>query len=163
MADGLRCHGGSGSRIGHLRAGATTPLPGSQRLHGFRSLVILSGQVATSLIGYDAFQECDMVGISRRVVKHSFLVNNGTYPAGAEKSLLAGSKRSSGASGGGFAEGILNPAKKLPHIWPDSVGMRSYNPTEDGHKGQIKRALQTLVAAKKRVVSGGWRGNARLP
>ena len=50
---------------------------------------------------------------------------------------------------------ILNPAKKLPYSWPDSVSMRSYNPTTTGHKGQIKRALQTLVAAKKPVVYVG--------
>ncbi|CCJ78649.1 Acetolactate synthase large subunit [Cronobacter muytjensii 530] len=52
---------------------------------------------------------------------------------------------------------ILNPAKKLPYVWPDTVSMRSYNPTTQGHKGQIKRALQTLVAAKKPVmyVGGG--------
>ena len=50
---------------------------------------------------------------------------------------------------------ILNPAKKLPYSWPDTVSMRSYNPTTSGHKGQIKRALQTLIAAKKPVVYVG--------
>lgn len=50
---------------------------------------------------------------------------------------------------------ILNPAKKLPYVWPDAVSMRSYNPTTSGHKGQIKRALQTLVAASKPVVYVG--------
>lgn len=50
---------------------------------------------------------------------------------------------------------ILNPAKKLPYVWPDAVSMRSYNPTTSGHKGQIKRALQTTVAASKPVVYVG--------
>ncbi len=50
---------------------------------------------------------------------------------------------------------ILNPANKLPYAWPDTVSMRSYNPTTSGHKGQIKRALQTLVAAKHPVVYVG--------
>ena len=45
---------------------------------------------------------------------------------------------------------ILNPANKLPYVWPESVSMRSYNPTTQGHKGQIKRALQTLLTAKNR-------------
>lgn len=45
---------------------------------------------------------------------------------------------------------ILNPANKLPYVWPESVSMRSYNPTTQGHKGQIKRALQTLATAKSR-------------
>ena len=45
---------------------------------------------------------------------------------------------------------ILNPANKLPYVWPETVSMRSYNPTTQGHKGQIKRALHTLLAAKSR-------------
>lgn len=66
-------------------------------------LVILSGQVATSLIGYDAFQECDMVGISRPVVKHSFLVKQTEDIPWCLKGLLAGGKRTSWAGGRGFA------------------------------------------------------------
>ena len=111
-------------------------------------LVILSGQVATSLIGYDAFQECDMVGISRPVVKHSFLVKQTEDIPGVLKSLLAGRQRSSGPVVVDLPKDILNPANKLPYLWPESVSMRSYNPTTQGHKGQIKRALQTLLAAK---------------
>ena len=111
-------------------------------------LVILSGQVATSLIGYDAFQECDMVGISRPVVKHSFLVKQTEDIPGVLKSLLAGRQRSSRPVVVDLPKDILNPANKLPYLWPESVSMRSYNPTTQGHKGQIKRALQTLLAAK---------------
>ena len=60
---------------GHLGPGATNAITGIATAYmDSIPLVILSGQVATSLIGYDAFQECDMVGISRPVVKHSFLV-----------------------------------------------------------------------------------------
>ena len=50
---------------------------------------------------------------------------------------------------------ILNPANKLPYVWPETVSMRSYNPTLQGHKGQIKRALQTLLAAHKPVIYVG--------
>ena len=50
---------------------------------------------------------------------------------------------------------MMNPANKLPYVWPDEVSMRSYNPTTQGHKGQIKRALQTLLAAKKPVIYAG--------
>ncbi|PPS57945.1 hypothetical protein CRX72_08285 [Pantoea sp. BRM17] len=53
------------------------------------------------------------------------------------------------------AKDILNPANKLPYAWPESVSMRSYNPTLQGHKGQIKRALQTLLAAHKPVIYAG--------
>ncbi|MCK8424597.1 acetolactate synthase 3 large subunit, partial [Erwinia amylovora] len=50
---------------------------------------------------------------------------------------------------------MLNPANKLPYVWPDEVSMRSYNPTTQGHTGQIKRALQTLLAAKNPVIYAG--------
>ncbi len=76
-------------------------------------LVILSGQVATSLIGYDAFQECDMVGISRPVVKHSFLVKQTEdIPLVLKKSLLAGGKRASRAGGRGSAERYFESGEK---------------------------------------------------
>lgn len=50
---------------------------------------------------------------------------------------------------------IMNPANKLPYVYPESVSMRSYNPTVQGHKGQIRRALQTLLAAKKPIIYSG--------
>ena len=119
-------------------------------------LVVLSGQVATSLIGYDAFQECDMVGISRPVVKHSFLVKQTEdIPQVLKKAFWLAASGRPGPVVVDLPKDILNPANKLPYVWPESVSMRSYNPTTTGHKGQIKRALQTLVAAKKPVVYVG--------
>ena len=92
-----------------------------------------------------------MVGISRPVVKHSFLVKQTEdIPGILKESLLAGGQRPTGAGSGRFAEGYSQSGEKLPYVWPDAVSMRSYNPTTSGHKGQIKRALQTLVAAKNR-------------
>jgi acetolactate synthase-1/2/3 large subunit len=72
------------------------------------------------------------------------------YSRRAEESLLAGGQRSSRSGGGRSAERYSQSGEKLPYVWPDTVSMRSYNPTTSGHKGQIKRALQTLVAAKNR-------------
>ncbi len=102
-----------------------------------------------------------MVGISRPVVKHSFLVKQTEdIPGIFKESLLAGGQRPTGAGSGRFAEGYSQSGeKKLPYVWPDAVSMRSYNPTTSGHKGQIKRALQTLVAAKKTGRIRRWRGD----
>lgn len=70
-----RVRPGSRRRAGNVGSGATNAITGIATAYmDSIPLVVLSGQVATSLIGYDAFQECDMVGISRPVVKHSFLV-----------------------------------------------------------------------------------------
>lgn len=75
MADGTARDRGSRRRAGNVGSGATNAITGIATAYmDSIPLVVLSGQVATSLIGYDAFQECDMVGISRPVVKHSFLV-----------------------------------------------------------------------------------------
>lgn len=82
------------------------------------------------------------------MVKHSFLVKQTEDIPGVLKSLLAGRQRSSRPVVVDLPKDILNPANKLPYLWPESVSMRSYNPTTQGHKGQIKRALQTLLAAK---------------
>ena len=114
-------------------------------------MVVLSGQVPSSLIGYDAFQECDMVGFRRPVVKHSFLVKRTEdIPAVLKKAFYLAS---SGRPGPVVIDlpkdmsvrrcGCLMPTRRT---W----SMRSYNPTVQGHRGQIKRALQTILAAKSR-------------
>ncbi len=97
-----------------------------------------------------------MVGISRPVVKHSFLVKQTEdIPQVLKKAFWLAASGRPGPVVVDLPKDILNPANKLPYVWPESVSMRSYNPTTSGHKGQIKRALQTLVAAKKPVVYVG--------
>ncbi|MFH8133369.1 acetolactate synthase 3 large subunit [Pantoea osteomyelitidis] len=160
MADGYaRATGEVGVVLVTSGPGATNAITGIATAYmDSIPLVVLSGQVPSSLIGYDAFQECDMVGISRPVVKHSFLVKHTEEIPGILKKAfwLAASGRP-GPVVIDLPKDILNPANKLPYAWPDSVSMRSYNPTIQGHKGQIKRALQTLLAAHKPVmyVGGG--------
>ena len=152
MADGLaRATGEVGVVLVTSGPGATNAITGIATAYmDSIPLVVLSGQVATSLIGYDAFQECDMVGISRPVVKHSFLVKQTEdIPGVLKKAFWLASTGRPGPVVVDLPKDILNPANKLPYVWPDSVSMRSYNPTTHGHKGQIKRALQTLVAADK--------------
>ena len=158
MADGLaRATGEVGVVLVTSGPGATNAITGIATAYmDSIPLVILSGQVATSLIGYDAFQECDMVGISRPVVKHSFLVKQTEdIPGVLKKAFWLAASGRPGPVVVDLPKDILNPANKLPYVWPESVSMRSYNPTTQGHKGQIKRALQTLLAAKKPVVYVG--------
>ncbi|MBS9435726.1 acetolactate synthase 3 large subunit [Photorhabdus noenieputensis] len=119
-------------------------------------MVVLSGQVASSLIGNDAFQECDMVGISRPIVKHSFLVKKAEdIPKVLKKAFYLASSGRPGPVVIDLPKDTVNPAVKLPYIYPDQISMRSYNPTIQGHKGQIKRALKTLLNAKKPVIYVG--------
>ncbi|AJZ91839.1 acetolactate synthase 3 large subunit [Cedecea neteri] len=160
MADGLaRATGETGVVLVTSGPGATNAITGIATAYmDSIPMVVLSGQVATSLIGYDAFQECDMVGISRPVVKHSFLVKQvEDIPGIIKKAFWLASSGRPGPVVVDLPKDIMSPLNKLPYSWPDAVSMRSYNPTTQGHKGQIKRALQTLIAAKKPVmyVGGG--------
>lgn len=121
-------------------------------------MVVLSGQVPSSLIGFDAFQECDMVGISRPVVKHSFLVKRTEdIPTVLKKAFYLASTGRPGPVVIDLPKDIVGPAVKMPYAYPEQVSLRSYNPTVQGHRGQIKRALQTILAAKRPImyVGGG--------
>ncbi|MGP4128820.1 thiamine pyrophosphate-binding protein [Pantoea tagorei] len=114
MADGLaRATGEVGVVLVTSGPGATNAITGIATAYmDSIPLVILSGQVPSSLIGYDAFQECDMVGISRPVVKHSFLVKSTEeIPTVLKKSLLAGSQRASGPGGDRSTERYSEPGQ----------------------------------------------------
>ncbi|MCG7389158.1 acetolactate synthase 3 large subunit [Pantoea sp. ACRSB] len=158
MADGLaRATGEVGVVLVTSGPGATNAITGIATAYmDSIPLVILSGQVPSSLIGYDAFQECDMVGISRPVVKHSFLVKSTEeIPTVLKKAFWLAASGRPGPVVIDLPKDILNPANKFPYVYPESVSMRSYNPTIQGHKGQIKRALNTLLAAHKPVIYAG--------
>ncbi|MBP2169761.1 acetolactate synthase-1/2/3 large subunit [Erwinia toletana] len=158
MADGYaRATGEVGVVLVTSGPGATNAITGIATAYmDSIPMVVLSGQVASSLIGYDAFQECDMVGISRPVVKHSFLVKHTEdIPGVIKKAFWLAATGRPGPVVIDLPKDILNPANKLPYAWPESVSMRSYNPTTQGHKGQIKRALQTLLAAQQPVIYAG--------
>ena len=160
MADGYaRATGEVGVVLVTSGPGATNAITGIATAYmDSVPMVVLSGQVPSSLIGYDAFQECDMVGISRPVVKHSFLVKHTEeIPTILKKAFWLAASGRPGPVVIDLPKDILNPANKLPYVWPESVSMRSYNPTTQGHKGQVTRAVQALLAAKKPVmyVGGG--------
>ncbi len=119
-------------------------------------LVAFTGQVPTHLIGNDAFQEADNVGITRSATKHNFLVKDGKDLAGIIKEAFhIASTGRPGPVHVDLPKDIL--VKEWPFEYPESVHLRSYNPTYDGHPGQIKKAARALVRAKRPVfyVGGG--------
>lgn len=158
MADGYaRATGKVGVVLVTSGPGATNAITGIATAYmDSIPLVVISGQVASSLIGFDAFQECDMVGISRPVVKHSFLVKKSEdIPGILKKAFYLAATGRPGPVVIDVPKDIVNPANKFPYMYPDSVSLRSYNPTVHGHKGQIRRALQTLLAAERPVLYTG--------
>ena len=117
-------------------------------------LVVISGQVPTPAIGMDAFQEVDMVGITRPCVKHNFLVKD-------VKDIAATMKKAFyiAASGRPGPVVVDIPKDVTQHTakfaYPKSVEMRSYNPVLKGHSGQIKKALKLMLEAKRPMIYSG--------
>lgn len=160
MADGYaRATGKVGCVLVTSGPGATNAITGILTAYTDSvPMVIISGQVMSSLIGRDAFQECDMVGISRPVVKHSFIVKKAEdIPGILKKAFYIASTGRPGPVVVDIPKDTVNPNLKYPYEYPKSVELRSYNPTVNGHKGQIKKALKALLVAKKTVlfVGGG--------
>lgn len=118
-------------------------------------MVIISGQVPTAAIGLDAFQECDTVGITRPIVKHNFLVKDVRDLAETMKKAFHIAR--SGRPGPVVVDIPKDVSfKKIPYTgYPESVSMRSYNPVRKGHGGQIRKALQLLMSAKRPYIYTG--------
>ncbi len=117
-------------------------------------LVIISGQVPTAYIGQDAFQEVDTVGITRPCVKHNFLVKDIQELASTIKKAFYLAK--SGRPGPVLVDIPKDiSAMKCEYTYPKSIAMRSYNPVIKGHQGQIKKAVQLLLEAKRPMIYTG--------
>ena len=117
-------------------------------------MVIITGQVPTHYIGQDAFQEADTVGITRPCVKHNFLVKHVEDIAPTIKKAFYIAK--SGRPGPVLVDIPKDiTAQKCDYAYPKSVSMRSYNPVTKGHAGQIKKALQLLMEAKRPMIYTG--------
>ena len=118
-------------------------------------MVIITGQVPTHAIGLDAFQECDTVGITRPIVKHNFLVKDARDLAETMKKAFHIAR--SGRPGPVVVDIPKDVSfKKVPyHGYPAKVEMRSYNPVRKGHGGQIRKALQLLLTAKRPYIYTG--------
>ena len=118
-------------------------------------MVIVTGQVPTAAIGLDAFQECDTVGITRPIVKHNFLVKDVRQLADVMKKAFHIAR--SGRPGPVVVDIPKDVSfnKTTYAGYPQTVSMRSYNPVRKGHGGQIRKALQLLLAAKRPFVYAG--------
>ena len=118
-------------------------------------MVIVTGQVPTPAIGLDAFQECDTVGITRPIVKHNFLVKDVRQLSDVMKKAFHIAR--SGRPGPVVVDIPKDVSfNKTPYQgYPGSVEMRSYNPVRKGHGGQIRKALQLLMSAKRPYIYTG--------
>ena len=117
-------------------------------------MVILSGQVPTHAIGLDAFQECDTVGITRPCVKHNFLVKNVNDLAMTIKKAFY--LATTGRPGPVLVDIPKDVTQhKTEFHYPETVSMRSYSPVRKGHAGQIKKALQLILEARRPMIYTG--------
>jgi acetolactate synthase I/II/III large subunit len=117
-------------------------------------MVIITGQVPTPAIGLDAFQECDTVGITRPIVKHNFLVKD------VRELALTLKKAFHIARTGRPGPVVVDIPKdvslhRTPFDYPERVEMRSYNPVRKGHAGQIRKAVQLLLQARRPYIYTG--------
>src|SRR5581483_4184176 len=155
-ADGYaRCTEKVGVALVTSGPGVTNAITGIATAHmDSIPMVILTGQVPTHAIGQDAFQEVDTVGITRPCVKHNFLVKD-------VKDLAVTIKKAFYlATTGRPGPVVVDIPKdvtqhKVNFFYPESVQLRSYNPVVKGHSGQIKKALQLLMQAKRPMIYTG--------
>ena len=119
-------------------------------------MVVLSGQVQTHLIGEDAFQETDMVGVSRPIVKHSFMVKRTEdIPSIIKKAFYIATTGRPGPVVIDIPKDLTHPEHKFDYHYPESVSLRSYQPSNKGHTGQIRKAARLLLSAKRPIIYAG--------
>ena len=119
-------------------------------------MVVISGQVQSHLIGEDAFQETDMVGISRPIVKHSFMVQRTEdIPSIIKKAFYIATTGRPGPVVVDVPKDLTHPEHTFDYAYPETVSMRSYQPSEKGHSGQVRKAARLLLNAKRPVIYAG--------
>jgi acetolactate synthase-1/2/3 large subunit len=119
-------------------------------------LVVISGQVPSAVIGSDAFQEVDMVGITRPCVKHNFLVNNVADIAETmKKAFHVATTGRPGPVVVDIPKDLTDPNIKVPYVYPESVSMRSYKPPREGDQRQVQKAVDLLLSAKRPMIYSG--------
>ena len=158
MADGYaRATGRPGVVLVTSGPGATNAITGIATAYmDSIPMVVISGQVPTDLIGTDAFQETDMVGVSRPVVKHSFLVRSAAeIPLIVKKAFYIATSGRPGPVVIDVPKDTTDPSITAPYEYPKTVKLRSYNPATRGHSGQIRRAVEALARAKRPIIYAG--------
>ena len=119
-------------------------------------MVVISGQVARDSIGSDAFQETDMIGVSRPVVKHSFMVQNAQdIPSIVKQAFHIATTGRPGPVVIDIPKDVTDPGETFPYEYPESIKIRSYAPPTKGHSGQIKKAVEILMSARRPVLYTG--------
>jgi acetolactate synthase-1/2/3 large subunit len=158
MADGYaRATGKAGVVLVTSGPGATNTVTGiATAFMDSVPMVILCGQVASSLIGEDAFQETDMMGVSRPVVKHNMAIRSvSDIPEVLKKAFYIAQSGRPGPVVVDIPKDMTAPNEKFEYAYPKTVKLRSYTPPVRGHSGQIKKAVEMLLAAKRPVIYAG--------
>ena len=158
MADGYaRSTGKPGVVLVTSGPGATNAITGiATAFMDSTPIIVLSAQVPNEVIGTDAFQETDMIGVSRPVVKHSYMVKTAAdIPRVVKEAFyIAGSGRP-GPIVIDIPKDTTDPNGAFDYDYPDAVALRSYAPATRGHGRQIRKAVQALLAAKRPVIYSG--------
>lgn len=119
-------------------------------------LVVISGNVPSWATGTDFFQETDMIGVSRPIVKHSYMVQRvEDIPSIIKKAFMLASTGRPGPVVIDVPKDMTAPTDKYPFEYPETVRLRSYSPATKGHSGQIRKALELLLRAKRPVIYVG--------
>ena len=158
MADGYaRATGRAGCVLVTSGPGATNAITGIATAYmDSIPMVVISGQVQSHLIGTDSFQETDMIGISRPIVKHSFMIKSATEIALAvKKAFYIATSGRPGPVVIDIPKDITNPADLVPYEYPKDLKLRSYTPATKGHPGQIKKAVSMMMTAERPMIYAG--------
>ncbi len=158
MADGYaRATGKAGVVLVTSGPGATNAVTGiATAFMDSIPMVVLCGQVPTTLIGEDAFQETDMMGVSRPIVKHNFSVRDPQkIPEVLKMAFYLAETGRPGPVVVDIPKDMTSPNERYEYIFPKKVKMRSYNPPVRGHAGQIKKAVDMMLVAKRPIIYAG--------
>ena len=158
MADGYaRALGKPGVVLVTSGPGATNTLTGIATAYmDSIPMIVISGQVPDHLVGQDAFQETDMIGVSRPVVKHSYLISDrADIPKVLSQAFYLAQSGRPGPVVIDIPKNLTDPKIKVPYELPNSVDLRSYKPVQKGHNSQIKRAVKAILAAKRPMIYSG--------
>ena len=158
MADGYaRSSGKPGVVLVTSGPGATNAITGIATAYcDSIPIIVISAQVPQDVIGTDAFQETDMLGISRPIVKHSFVVKSPSdIPEVIKKAFYIATSGRPGPVVIDVPKDTTDPNDLEPYNYPNEVSLRSYKPTQSGHVGQIRKAAVAMLNAKRPVIYSG--------
>jgi len=158
MADGYaRASGKPGVVLVTSGPGATNTITGiATAFSDSIPMIVITGQVPSHLIGGDAFQETDMMGLSRPVVKHSFSIKHPSeIPEVVKKAFYIATSGRPGPVVIDLPKDMTIPNDRHEYSYPKKIKIRSYSPPQKGHTGQIRKAVEVLLAAKRPMIYSG--------